>query len=221
MKNKLSEIKFNLAGILGKLVIDLLFLTMKIEFAGFENVKQIFHSQKLIGAIWHSRILLISYLYKGLNGAVLVSQSKDGEFTARILQKQGYETIRGSTTKGGLRAIAELIKKLKQTQRMSAIIPDGPQGPRFKVQPGVITLAKKTGYPIIPITYSGKKIKVFSSWDRFILPYPFTTCRVVYGNPVYVSEYADKDEEEKCRIRLEKELCRITFDADHYFGHEI
>lgn len=216
-KEQLNEIKWKLVGILGKGLIDFIFYTSKIETTGFDAFKEIVLSKKFIGAVWHSRILICSYLYKEQNAAVLVSQSEDGEIIARILQRQGYETIRGSTTKGGIRSLAKMIKALKEKTRPASIIPDGPQGPRFKVQPGIITLAKKTGYPIMPITYSAKKAKIFASWDRFILPYPFTTCRLIYGNPLYVPTDADKDTEEMCRIQLEHELCRITDEADRYF----
>lgn len=219
--SSITETKWNLVGIFGKLFVDLLFATTRIESVGFENVQQLVSSRKFIFAIWHSRILLVSYLYKGTDASILVSQSGDGEIIARILQKQGHETIRGSTKKGGLRALAGLIKRLREREKFGVMIPDGPQGPRFKVQPGIIILAKKTGNPILPISYSAGKIKVFSSWDRFILPHPFTTCRVVYGVPIYVPADADKSEETRCLLRLEDELRRITFDADRYFSHSI
>jgi hypothetical protein len=219
--SSITEIKWNLVGIFGKLFVDLLFATTRIESVGFENVQQLVSSRKFIFAIWHSRILLVSYLYKGTDASILVSQSGDGEIIARILQKQGHETIRGSTKKGGLRALAGLIKRLREREKFGVMIPDGPQGPRFKVQPGIIILAKKTGNPILPISYSAGKIKVFGSWDRFILPRPFTTCRVVYGVPIYIPADADKSEETRCLLRLEDELCRITFDADRYFNHRI
>ena len=220
-KSSLIELKWKMIGILGKGFIDLLFSTIKIESKCPERVSEIIESKRVIGAVWHSRILLGCYLYKGVNAAALVSQSDDGEIIARILQKQGYETIRGSTTRGGLKALASLVKKLKEVHRPAIIIPDGPQGPRFKVQPGVIMLAKKTGYPIVPVTYSAKKAKIFASWDRFMLPHPFTTCRIIYGNPIYVPENADKQIEELCRVRLETELCRITQEADQRFGYTI
>jgi lysophospholipid acyltransferase (LPLAT)-like uncharacterized protein len=219
--DKLAEIKWELVGILGKSFIDFLFRTAKIESAGFEKVRSVIGSKRFIFAFWHSRILLISYLYQGWNGAILVSQSDDGEIIARILQKQGHETIRGSTTRGGLRAIASLIRRLEEKIRPGCVVPDGPQGPRFKVQPGIITLAKKTGYPIVPVSYSAEKAKVFASWDRFILPYPFSKCRITYGEPLYVPANADKSSEETCRLRLEKELCKITEDADRHFGLKI
>jgi len=217
----LEEAKWRMIGTLGKLFIDLLFCTTRVESVGFEKIKGIAESKKVIAVCWHSRILLVSYLYKGWNASILVSGSKDGEIIARILEKQGHEPIRGSSTRGGLRALSRLIKGLKENTKPAVIIPDGPQGPRFIVQPGVIALAKKTGSPILPISYSAKKIKVFNSWDRFILPLPFTTCRIIYGNPVYVPQEADREMESKCRIQLEAELNRITVGADNCFGHFI
>ncbi len=220
-KNKISEIKWNLVGIFGKLLIDLLCGTMKIEKEGFEKVKQIFSSRKFILTVWHSRILFVSYLCKGLNGTAMVSASQDGEFAARIIQRQGHEAVRGSTKKGGLQALSILISNLKEKDKPCLIVPDGPQGPRHKASPGVIILAKKTGYPIVPISYSAKKIKVFASWDRFILPCPFTKCRVVYGSPIYVPPDSDTDEGKRCLMQLENELNCITSDVDRYFSHNI
>ena len=220
-KNRISDIKWNLVGISGKLLIDLLFNTMKIERQGFERVKPIISSGKVIFAVWHSRMLLVSYLCKGLNGTAMVSSSKDGEIAARIIQRQGHEAVRGSTKKGGLQALSRLIKKVKEKNKPCLIVPDGPQGPRSKVQPGIIILAQKTGYPIVPISYSAKKIKVFASWDRFIFPFPFTKCTAVYGDPVYVPQNADENEEKRCLILLENELNRITSNVDRYYGHNL
>jgi len=140
---------------------------------------------------------------------------------AQILQRQGHETIRGSTSRHGVRAMTRLIRALKEEVRPGGVVPDGPRGPRFKVQPGVITLAQKTGYPIVPISYSAKRIKIFASWDRFILPYPFTEGCIIYGRPMSVSSQLGGEGQEVCRVRLEEELNRITREADRYYGHEI
>jgi lysophospholipid acyltransferase (LPLAT)-like uncharacterized protein len=220
-KNKLAEIKWELVGILGKLLIDILFYTMKIELRGFEKVRPIINSKKFIYAAWHSRLLLTNYMSKGLAGTAMVSASKDGEFVARILKRQGHEAFRGSTTRGGIKALSALIKKLKEEQMPSIIIPDGPQGPRFKVKLGIIILARETGYPILPFSYSAKKIKVFASWDRFILPYPFTKCLGIYGKPFYVPKDADKNDLMRYRNLLEKELNCLTEEADSCFSHKI
>ena len=220
-KRQFTELKWKLVGTFGKFLVDFIFSTSVIEIRGQKPFERLLKSRKYIMAIWHSRILLVSYLFKGTNASILVSRSDDGEIIARILQAQGQKTVRGSTKKGGLRAVARLIKNLRDHRGPGAIIPDGPQGPRFQVQPGVIMLAKKTGHPIIPVSYSAKKIKVFSSWDRFILPYPFTRCRLVYGKLIPVPEDADPIGLENCRIALESELNRITQLADRHFGHQI
>lgn len=220
-KKHLRGITGMLVGILGKLFIDGLFLTARIDVAGWDDVKPIFESRRLLIVFWHSRLLLPSYRHKGIGAVVLVSQSKDGEIISRILHRQGQSTIRGSSTRGGLRALAGMIKRLKETGAPGAVTPDGPQGPRFSVKPGVVTLAKKTGYPMVPVSYSANRIKVFASWDRFILPFPFSRCRIVYGRPISVSKDADQAAEEAGRVELEHELCRITREADQYFQHEI
>ena len=193
---------------------------MKIELRGFEKVRPIINSRKFIYAAWHSRLLLPNYLSRGLEGTAMVSASEDGEFVARILKRQGHEAFRGSTTKGGLKALSALIKELKEKQRPCIIIPDGSQGPRFKVKFGIIILARETGYPVLPFSYSAKRMKVFASWDRFILPYPFTKCLGIYGKPFYVPKDADKDDLMRYRNLLEKELNCLTKEADSCFNNK-
>jgi lysophospholipid acyltransferase (LPLAT)-like uncharacterized protein len=101
------------------------------------------------------------------------------------------------------------------------VVPDGPQGPREKVKAGVVYLAQKTGYPIVPVTYSAKCRKVFNSWDRFILPFPSTPCILIYGQPIQVPPDSDPDQIQRCTQSLEDELKRITAVADARFGHEL
>lgn len=220
-KSKLTELKWRLVGVLGKWIVDAIFAFASVRIEGEKAVKPILDSRRFILAFWHSRILLVSYLHKGWDGLILVSQSDDGEIIARIVARQGHEPIRGSSSRGGLRALAGLIKKLKKRSRPAVIIPDGPRGPRFKVQPGIITLAQKTGYPILPVSYSAKTAKVFNSWDRFMVPLPGTACRVRYGAPLWVPPDADGLEAQTRRKALESELCRITQSLDAAFGREM
>ena len=221
LKKIITEIKWNIIGIGGKIIIDFIFSTSKIETSGLEKVKHIFDSREVILAFWHSRILLISYLYKNQDAAIMVSPSGDGEIIARIIQKQGHTTIRGSTYKTPRKALVQLIKTMRDEKKPGVVIPDGPRGPRFKAQPGIIKLAKMTGYPIVPVSYSAKKIAIFSSWDRFIVPSPFTTCRVVYDDPIYVPATADKHEEKTLLIKFEKSMNSITTKVDNHFDHYI
>ena len=201
--------------------MDLICRTLRIRLIGFYKVGEIVKSRRFILAFWHSRILLVSYLYQGWGGVALVSSSNDGEITARILQRQGHDTIRGSTSRYAVRSLARLIRALKEEVRPGAVVPDGPRGPRFRVQMGVITLAQKTGYPILPVSYSGKRLKVFASWDRFILPFPFTDATVIYGMPFFVPTKLDEQLREFYRTKLEEEMNRITRKVDRYYGHQI
>ena len=219
--NERSGLKWWLAGWLGKGLVDLICGTMRIRVVDFNKALAEIESKRFILAFWHSRIVAISYLYQGWGAAILVSSSEDGEIMAQILQRQGHETIRGSTSRHGVRAMAKLIKTLNETIRPRGVVPHGPRGPRFRVQPGVITLAQKTGCPVVPISYSAKRIKIFASWDRFILPYPFTEGRLIYGRPISMPSKLDVEEQEVYRVRLEEELNRITRKVDHYYGHEI
>lgn len=220
-RKRARELQWWLIGWLGRFLIHGICCTMRIHIVDVEPVRKIIEAGKYIFAFWHSRIVVISYLYRDCKTAILVSSSDDGEIIARILQRQGHTTIRGSTSRHGVRALARLVKVIKAEGCPGAVVPDGPRGPRFKVQPGIITLAKKTARPIIPITYSCRRMKVFSSWDRFILPCPFSECSVVYGTPIMVPVDADGETQEGCRRRLEKELNRITTTADSHYDHLI
>ncbi|MDY6839130.1 MAG: lysophospholipid acyltransferase family protein [Thermodesulfobacteriota bacterium] len=220
-RSQRSGLKWWLVGWLGKGLVDLICGTIRISVVGLEKARAEIESRRFILTFWHSRIAVISYLYQRWGAAILVSNSKDGEIMAQILQRQGHEPIRGSTSRHAVRALARLIRALKQENRPGVIVPDGPRGPRFKVQPGVITLAQKTGYSIVPVTYSAKRVKVFQSWDRFIFPYPFTEGRVIFGRPMSTPSTLAAEEQDVYRVRLEEELNRITRAADCYYGHQI
>lgn len=216
-----ASFKWRIVGILCKGIIDLIFATSRMDVEGEETARPLLSSRRFIAAFWHSRILGLSYRYQGWNAIALVSRSKDGEIIAQTIRRQGNETIRGSSSRGGLRALSRLIKLLRRSPRPAIIIPDGPRGPRFKVHPGVVLLASKTGYPILPLTYSARRVKIFSSWDRFILPLPFNQCRIVFGSPVHVPFNAGPNTLERRRTQLEAELDRITRKADGVFGHVV
>jgi lysophospholipid acyltransferase (LPLAT)-like uncharacterized protein len=147
---------------------------------------------------------------------MMISQHRDGEFIARAVRQFGIESVRGSTTRGGLSALRGMIRVFRSGANL-AITPDGPQGPKHVVQIGVIELARQTGAPILPVTYSASRKKVFGSWDHFIVPLPF--CRVAYlwGEPLLVPGDADKEGMEECRRLLQERMRKITEEADRFF----
>lgn len=172
----------------------------------------------IIYTFWHNRLLpLVAYyrrfyLSRFPNGKVdvLVSKSKDGEMAALMLHRFGFGTIRGSSSRGGREALLEMVEKVKRGGDVG-IIPDGPKGPRYVAKGGAVALAKATGAPILPVGVSAKPVKVFNSWDRFMLPLPFAHVGILFGEPIYV---AKEEEIEASRIRFEEALMDITKEAD-------
>jgi len=221
VNNLRKDLKWRFVGIAGKCLLDTLFATTQISFHAREKVEPLIKSQRVIYAFWHSRILPVSYTHQNYNAAIMVSQSKDGEIIAQVIYRQGHEPIRGSTTRGGREALHDIADTLIKDKRPGGIIPDGPNGPRCKAQPGIIRLAQLTGYHIIPLTGSASHMAVLNSWDRFVIPRPFSRCLILYGNPIHVPASASKEKLEYYRSLLEYELNRITHKVDNYFGHNI
>lgn len=149
---------------------------------------------------------------------MLISQHRDGELIARTVKLLGIESVRGSTTRGGLSAIRSMVRTMQDGFNI-AITPDGPQGPRHMVQAGIVELARLTGAPIIPMTYSASRRKVFRSWDQFNLPFPFSRVVYIFGEPVLVPRELGPEEREEKRLLLENRLKQITREADQSFGH--
>jgi lysophospholipid acyltransferase (LPLAT)-like uncharacterized protein len=175
-------------------------------------------AQPALLAIWHGRLLYFIYLYRHLKGTVLVSQSKDGELISQILAHFGVHATRGSSSRGGTQALLQMIKRI-QDGYYGAFTPDGPRGPRHRVKAGIISAAQKTGAPILPVVYNAKWKRVLPSWDRFILPLPFSRIVVVYGEPVYVPATASSAAFAAKQKEIETSLQRITQIADNFFNH--
>lgn len=161
-------------------------------------------------AFWHGRQFFFPYAYRKQYAATLVSQSKDGEYIARVLHLFGMGTVRGSSSRGGMRALVEL-KKALESGRDVAVTPDGPKGPKRSVAPGILYLSQKSAKPILPITYSAKRKIVFHGWDDYWVPLPFNTIIINYGNPISISS---ANELEGSANQLAQELSRTTEEAD-------
>lgn len=174
------------------------------------------HSPNVIYAFWHGRLLPLSFAYRNRLIHVLASEHSDGEMLGRAIQRLGFGHVRGSSTRGGTRAIFDLVKKLEEGYDLGITV-DGPVGPRHRVKAGSIQIAKMSGAAIVPITTSSKRHKTFSSWDRFEMPYPFTEVRVCCGEPVVVEADADADRVEAKRQELETKLKEITKASDDEF----
>lgn len=169
-----------------------------------------------IGVFWHGRLLMMPRIYKGKKLSFLVSPHRDGQIVGRALKRFGFHAILGSTNRRGFSAFKQMLKANREGSDI-ALVPDGPRGPRYQVQIGVIELAKLTGRPVVPVTFSSSKRKLFKTWDQFLLPYPFSRGVFVWGEPVYVDPKGDRSHLEERRALLERRLNELTEKADHYF----
>lgn len=146
--------------------------------------------RRFILAFWHRHLLLMPYSYRGSRISVLVSQSQDGELIARTVARLGIDSSRGSSSRGGITGMRSLLRKAAEGWDI-AFTPDGPRGPLREVQPGVILAAAATGLPIQPVAIAASRAKLLRSWDRFVVPLPFSTVHFVYGEPLVVERRGD------------------------------
>lgn len=165
-------------------------------------------------AFWHGQLFYFAYHYRDRAYPVMMSRSADGEIIARITGSLGFLPVRGSSSRGGTAAFREVLGYLKEG-RHTGITPDGPRGPRHQVQPGVIDLARASGSPILPGGFAARRRVVFRSWDRFVLPLPFSRVAVVYGEPLRVGP---GDDPEAAREALRERLNELTRQAEAALG---
>ena len=167
----------------------------------------------IIFALWHNRLALSMEIWRryirphGMPGGLvaLISASRDGAFLAQVLQHFRVRAVRGSSSRRGPQALRELNSWIK-TGVDVAITPDGPRGPRYIVQDGVIALAQLSRVPIVPVGLNIQWKRSFKSWDAFQLPLPFSACSLHFGKPIFVPEPAEPAEREASRLALEHSL---------------
>jgi lysophospholipid acyltransferase (LPLAT)-like uncharacterized protein len=206
-----------LATKLGWLILVLLGKTWRIKLVGRPAIDSLMRDRRShLFALWHGRIVVPIYVHRGEGITAMVSLHTDGEMIARTLHRLGYRTVRGSSTRGGNQAFHDMLAVLKQGQ-VGAIIPDGPKGPRHHLKPGALYLAQQTGTYIIPVSFAASRKIEFPSWDRFVLPLPFSKNVMIYGTPRQVPTQLSPEEIEQWRLKLENEMNALVTQADDYF----
>jgi lysophospholipid acyltransferase (LPLAT)-like uncharacterized protein len=171
--------------------IRVLRATVRLRHHGDERMREWERDgTHFILSFWHRHLLLMPYAYRGKRISVLVSQSKDGELIARTVARLGIDSSRGSSSRGGIAGMRSLLRKAADGWDI-AFTPDGPRGPLREVQPGVILAAAATGLPILPVAVAATRAKLLRSWDRFVVPLPFSTVHFVYGEPLVVERRGD------------------------------
>lgn len=168
----------------------------------------------ILFALWHGRMFLSILEHRGQGIATMASQSEDGEIIARWLERNGYLAARGSSSRGGGSALRALVRHVRAGGH-AALTVDGPRGPAREVQAGVVQLAKLTGAWILPITSSASRPRFLASWDRYLLPLPFSRGVVAYGEPFPI---APSVPDEDAASRIADALDASTAEADSAAG---
>ena len=215
-KKLIDRIGLAVAPLLVKTVLGTIFRTSRIKVVGEEHVEELDRQgQPFIVAQWHYGILYTMYLSRGRKWAAMISASKDGDYSNRILGSVGIKGIRGSKTAGSISALKGLIKAVKKEGYNLCLTADGSQGPPRQAQAGAILLASRTGAPIVPLTCAADRYIKFRSWDRTILPKPFARLVIKWGEPLMIPAKVKSEAMEEYRVELEK---RLSDDYDEVWG---
>jgi lysophospholipid acyltransferase (LPLAT)-like uncharacterized protein len=171
---------------LGLLLARLLVSSWRVRVRNADGWQRLRAENKpWVFALWHATLLPAAYQHRNENVAVLVSQHRDGELIARVLAAWGNTTVRGSTSRGGSRALLAMIKELERGI-VVAVTPDGPRGPALEFQPGALVAAQRANAPVIPLVVHADRAWRLNSWDRFMIPKFFARVTFAYGTPTLV-----------------------------------
>ncbi|MHA1536287.1 MAG: lysophospholipid acyltransferase family protein [Alphaproteobacteria bacterium] len=203
--------------------IRFLGLTARWRVIGLEApLASVEGGQPIIGAFWHGRMVMMPQLWRRYGGArfdlrMLISRHRDGQMIARTIAHLGFATIAGSSSRGGARALREIIEAVAQGASIG-ITPDGPRGPRMRASAGVAGAGRLTGAPVFAISFSASRRRVMKSWDRFVLPKPFARIVVVIKGPIQVGPEEGPEALERARLAIEDALNEATREADRLCG---
>jgi lysophospholipid acyltransferase (LPLAT)-like uncharacterized protein len=208
--------------VLAAAAVSALGTTLSVRVSGVDALRPLWRARRpVIYAVWHGRILIVPWLTARLRrreGArpvrVLASRSRDGQLMADFARRFGLDVVRGSSSRGGLQALRELVSAVRAGEDV-AMVPDGPRGPARRLQGGIVALAATTGAPIVPVGVAARPARRLGSWDRFMVPVPFARCAVVFGGLMEVKRHDDRQE---ARARVERALEEATDAADALVG---
>lgn len=190
----------------------LLLATVRIEVDGENNLLPVEQAGGQL-ALWHGRTMLGIYRFAHRNWWAMISQSKDGEIQKNVVESFGFNTIRGSTGRGGVRAALQASRKIKEGA-FFALTPDGPRGPHQKVQQGVLFIAQKSGSPIVPTGIAANRFWAMKSWDSYMIPKPFSRAAIVFLPPISVPAEADEATLAEIAIELENAINEAQAKAE-------
>ncbi len=207
-------------------LVKLWFGTVRVEILNRKVYDEFFKGEKtgnVVAGSWHRHAIFLFYFFRTLGArGIMISRSLDGELTARIAGKLGYTPIRGSSSKGGGKALSAMIDFLKsdKEKRLCGTPVDGPRGPARKMKRGMLVLARETGSWFIPMACSGNRVITFPrAWDMTIIPKPFSKMVIDFEEPVFIPKDVTEEEFEATRSNLEDQLNRLTEKVDRICGY--
>ena len=213
---QIKDVVMHMAGRFMIFIFDMILLSCRIEIQGLEHAAPYMGRPYLL-ASWHGRLIVYFLGPRKEKPAAMASRSRDGYLASLLQEKGGYTVFRGSSRKGGAEALTQMEHYMRSGRRSGMLSVDGPTGPIYKVKPGVARLAASLGYPIIPMSFSAQRFKAMRSWDRLMIPLPFTRCLLIYGKPVHVRQKPDDADIARATQKVQDELWRITEYADNYY----
>ena len=205
-----------LAARLFYILLRMLRLTWRVYFSDPHGMMEAGRDRPFILCVWHNRLAYAMVAIRegiqpktGRRMAVMVSASRDGAFLVEILRAFDVEPVRGSTSRRGRQALLELSRQVKAGLHLG-ITPDGPRGPCYEIQDGILSLAQLTGLPIVPLGCQARRKVRFKSWDRFQLPWPLTRCDVAFGEPLEVPRKATDEQRNALKDDLKRRMMEIN-----------
>ena len=198
------------------MLLRMLRFTWRVYFSDPHGIMEAGRDRPLIFCAWHNRLAYVMIAIRediqpktGRRLAAMVSASRDGAFLVEILRAFDVEPVRGSTSRRGRQALLELSRQVKAGRHLG-ITPDGPRGPCYEIQDGILSLAQLTGLPIVPLGCQARRKVRFKSWDRFQLPWPLTRCDVAFGEPLEVPRKATDEQRNALKDDLKRRMMEIN-----------
>jgi lysophospholipid acyltransferase (LPLAT)-like uncharacterized protein len=208
-RSRLKRIEARLIAVIGYRLVAALGSTLRWRTEGLAHLDAVAASgRQPILAFWHGRILPATWFFRRRGIVVITSENFDGEWIAGIIERCGYGTARGSTSRGARRALLQLTRELRAGHPAGFTI-DGPRGPARVAQPGAVWLSKATGHPVVPFHLEADRFWTIRSWDRTQIPKPFATVALAVGEPFVVAADADEAGLESARRELEARLAAL------------
>jgi lysophospholipid acyltransferase (LPLAT)-like uncharacterized protein len=199
--------------VLGFWVYRLWARTLRLRVEDANGIVDFVRNRPVIFAIWHNRLLMLPRVFDPCfptrQSYGLISASGDGDLIAFFIERSGYGTIRGSSSRKGVIALRQLVETLAAGGNV-LVTPDGPRGPVYQASQGIVFLAQKSGAPVIPIHMEYSSSWRLKSWDRFVVPRPFATLRAIFGAPIQVPPIEDAGQFEAQRLRLQNAMMSLV-----------